>query len=383
MKSLPLLLLGSLGCAASPDSAPLLPTPSSPDACSAGALGWLIDDGGETTWLTPDPGAPLSLTTPGTLTLCPGTHTAALTIEAPLMLLGGGATLSGDGSMTLIHIGTGAQQVHIEDVTLTDGLATALSDAGERAGGAIYCGSPAELTLHSVLLFNNAAQLGGGGHFGGGCMVSMSESTIADNTAEHGAGLSLLGGTTTIERTDFSGNTGDSVIHASGLDVLQLLDVTLTQDDPTLAAVHILDTDALALWGVEITDQSAAGVHLARVRHTLIGESIFTDTAGAIIGHDSESLRIYGSTFSWNAALKSGGAIWSGFDEITVNRSIFEGNTAPLGDAILLSQGTLSGRELVFSDQPDEDIFLTDALTGYRPGPDFDCTTTACEAVSP
>ena len=382
-----MLFLSALLTACSPlpgelPVAPIQPSPVSPvqqgKGCDSGVSAWFTDRSGAHMPLELEPDSALSLLEPGTLTICPGIHSLALTLDADITVLGEGAVLSGSGTHTPLSVGPEADTVIIEGLTLIDGAAHHTLD-GAAVGGAFYCGHAATVSLHRVTITDSTADIGGGAYLSG-CSLSLTDSTLSHNSASLGSGLALVEGAAVLEGTHLKGNAGQTVLSAQDMSVLQLLDTNLTANEAEDATVYIASSTNIALWGVSIAAQPAVGLHLSEVSHTLIGETLFSDNSGAIFGTDSEVLRVFDTVFQRNAASEPGGAIHSGFEEITLSRSTFTRNTAPLGDAIYLSDGAMVGVEVSFTDQPDEDVFVTALREGYRFGEDvsLSCSETGC-----
>lgn len=226
-----------------------------------------------------------------------------------VVIIGGADPSQGNGFYTSAPgVGT---YTRLDGLTITGGAAVQPGFAGY--GGGLLCNaywsracSPA---LHNMLWSGNSAVHGGGlGHYcsGGTCSPLISDSTFTGNAAGLQGGAIHIGegemtNQTTITRSTFSGNSaeqGGAIFFRNFL----------------ISTTH---------WSIS---------------HSTFNSNVASDHGGAIFHWtywSGASTAIAHTTFSENAAGSSGGAIslqsYMSVDELTVESSIFWGNTAPDG----------------------------------------------------
>ena len=133
--------------------------------------------------------------------------TGDLDIQADLILLGDGAAttrISGSAIDRVFQVADGVT-AEIRDVTITNGRAPGLG------GGVLNAG---DLTLDRSILFNNVSAAGAAGAGFGGALytdgidsrLTVTNSTIQDNTAQGGGGGLAAGGTVSLANVTISGN---------------------------------------------------------------------------------------------------------------------------------------------------------------------------------
>ena len=154
----------------------------------------------------------------GTLWFCDGTHYVNIDAEAPLTV----SSLSGDASLVTLDGGATDSVLYVEqddadltinDVTLTNGHSAGRGLFGS-SGGGVYClseTSAGSLTLDGVDVVDNAADIYGGGVFAYGCDVSITDTRIDGNDAEHSGGIVTADATSTAENVEITDNVADSI----------------------------------------------------------------------------------------------------------------------------------------------------------------------------
>jgi CSLREA domain-containing protein len=118
-----------------------------------------------------------------------------------------------------------AGDVTLDGLTLTGGLA---AGAGNH-GGAVRFASPAALTINQSTIHGNAADHGGGVYASAG-VVAIHASTISGNFADQGGGVSISNGVVTITNSTISGNSADygGGIYAPG--IAMITNSTITEN---------------------------------------------------------------------------------------------------------------------------------------------------------
>jgi predicted outer membrane repeat protein len=152
----------------------------------------------------------------GTLRLSQGELSTSTTAADDVTVQGPGAgtiTISGDadnsgtpnsGDSRIFHVAYASTSLTISGLTLADGYST-----GE--GGAVYVGRDNHLSLNNVVVTGNKS-LGGGtiaGPIYKYCTISITDSTVSDNSASSG-GATFNDGPLTIENSTLSGNHATS-----------------------------------------------------------------------------------------------------------------------------------------------------------------------------
>jgi CSLREA domain-containing protein len=130
-----------------------------------------------------------------------------LDIQGDLVLVGDGVsrTVIDGGGIDRIFFVAGGSTMEIRDVTLRNGRS-------QGAGGAIR--NEGDLTIVRGLITGNSSVAGAGGAgFGGailtdgdGSTLTMTDSTLSNNTAQGGGGAIAIGGRVTLENVTVSGN---------------------------------------------------------------------------------------------------------------------------------------------------------------------------------
>jgi hypothetical protein len=230
--------------------------------------------------------------TPQTITLSASLGTLGLNdLTTGIAIDGPGAsnlTIDGNKAITVFSIGSGVT-VGLSGLTISDGLA-----AGG-AGGAIN--NAGILTISNSTISNNSAAVGGGVYNQG--TLTLNDSTIADNTSTGGNGggidntyntLTGISGSLTIENS--STISGNSATGLGGGVYNQLDPVTITAST--------------------ITGNTAA--------------------TGGGVANSLGTVTISTSTFTSNSATGAGGAIDNSSGTVTITYSTIGGNTAGLGN---------------------------------------------------
>lgn len=186
----------------------------------------------------------------GTLVFCPGTWSVNFTVQGSARFQGSGlgsTVLDGGFTSSVFTVVADDAEVVIEDLTIQGGRGTALEPGAEPVGGGLVCVGDAALSLQEVMVFWNAAPLGGGMYVDG-CAVSLEGVSMYYNDANHGGGILAYSGSIALTDSVVHGN----LAYEGGGGVLlwdqgEALSLTLTD---TLVRQNLADYGAgLALVG--------------------------------------------------------------------------------------------------------------------------------------
>ena len=160
-------------------------------------LASFLDSSGVSSDVTSIFSGDVSLSSDGTYTLCDGTWTVNLDIDADITIesAGGAAVTTLDGSAvgSVLDIGDG-YSVSVSGFTIADGSADAGSLFGYTdMGGGIYCGEGSTLTLTDSALTDNTASLGGG-LAGVDCDIEVVDSTFDGSYGSYGGDIFIWDG---------------------------------------------------------------------------------------------------------------------------------------------------------------------------------------------
>lgn len=225
-------------------------------------------------------------------------------ITTPMEINGPGSGLisvSGNGLVRIFNIGSGAQNIAIRDLTLTNALAS----NGEARGGAIFFDADTTLTLENVVISDSSSSGAGGAiaKLQGNLDISQSQFTGNSTTSANSPGGAIFssGGNVTIDSSTISGNmTAGSLSYGGGV----------------YAKGGNLTVTASTISGNSTTGTFADGA------------GIFSDT-----NLTTETTTIINSTLSGNTSSGRGGGLFS-LDGLTVIRhSTITGNQAIGGSA--------------------------------------------------
>jgi predicted outer membrane repeat protein len=277
-----------------------------------------------------------TLSTDGTLTVCPGEWYARLTTTADVVIEGldeTTTTLSGGGNDTVITVADGS--LSVARVRIDRGSARGAGNASK--GGGVQCDGARKVTLTDTVLTNNTAYDGGAIYAGDGCRVEATRVVFSDNSAE--------------------------------------------DDGGTLCS---FDGGAVVLSNVTIEGGSArdgGAIYLFRSTSLDIEDSVFQgNTAsmigGAIVNYES-SMTIGQTTFIGNRA-DDGGAILN-IGDAALDRVSFTDNAAEVGGAVFAySSATTSGTQCSFSGNGPDDVAVGATSFTFDETIDFLCDGQGC-----
>ena len=261
-----------------------------------------------------------------------------------------GVTLHGGFSGTETALEGRDWSVHV--TTLSGDLGT-VDDSSDNAYTVVYCGDGVEAGVDGVWVVDGNAdgrydagrpeRRSGGGICSFGALT-VTDSTLSDNSASDGGGL-YSSGTLTVTNSTLSGNSAEDGggINSSG---------TLTVTNSTISRNHgsgIRNSGTLTVTNSTLSGNSAEGA----------GGGIYN------IG----TLTVTSSTISGNLAAGGGGivSVGSSSTSTTLNNTIVAGNAAPSSPDILYQRGVLSGAFNLIGDGSDQS-FLVHGVNGNQVG---------------
>lgn len=253
---------------------------------------------------------------------------------------GPGTTISGGGEYDdRLFETSDISGLTLSNVTLTGGNA-------DGDGGAIA--NRGTLTANNVHLHGNSAERGGAIHNQDGS-VTITDGAVYDNEAQFGGGLGNVDGEVTIADTQFGragqGNTasttGGGLHNLSGSDGLARV---------TIVRSTFLENVAGNSGGAIMNDSvDQQGQDFVSDSEITIRDSIFQGNqaglGGAILNFlDGSSLDIAGSTFVGNEASLHGGALFNARGDIEAANSTFSANTAVDEGGAIMNNGADESR---------------------------------------
>lgn len=197
----------------------------------------------------------------GSYGFCPGTWYVALSVDGGSVALsalspGVETVLDGAGLVSVLQI-TGDASVSLRDLTVAHGVASALSEAGSLAGGAVACAGESTLAMDGAILRDNQATVGGG-IYSADCAVLIEDSELIGNTADFGGAIFAGHGRlrlTSSALTDNSASSTGGAIDLEGLDGEVLVEL----DDTRVEGNTSLYGGGIALWGAASARCTTAG----------------------------------------------------------------------------------------------------------------------------
>lgn len=283
--------------------------------------------------------------------------------------------IDGAGIDGVLSLDTGAN-VTVANVTIEDGFSNILTVAGSRsagdgAGGGIYVGTNATLTLDAARVIRNTANDGdGGGIFGDfGSTLNINSSNVDQNTSyQNGGGIAYFG-TLALNNSTVDGNSanGDDRIGGGGVfdqgtgltsnnSSVSNNQTSAETDgggiydnasDISLTGSHVdgnqanEDGGGISLESFSVSAQtrgagpSAAG-NVSITGTTLIHNVAVDSDGGAIYNDSSPSLTLTNATLNDNSSNGDGGAIYNDNGTLSVTGSTLDNNAGQdsLGGAI-------------------------------------------------
>jgi hypothetical protein len=287
-------------------------------------------------------------------------------------------TIDGPGASALAVSGNNVSGVlHVDSGVTASVSGLTIEDANENGGIADYGAgirNLGTLTVTDTTLSNNTAELWGGGIYNGGTLT-VTGSTLSGNTADLGGGIFNGVGTLTVTDSTLSDNTGGGIDNGdagtvtvtgctfSGNGTSGADGSGINQDDGGTVTV----TDSTISGNTGTTDVAATtagggiytfGGTLTVTDSTISGNSVTGGGGGMYV--DSSILTVTDSTISGNSAIGSGGngGGIGGNGTFTVTGSTLSDNTASTSggginysgfDTLSIADSTLSGNSVTGS----------------------------------
>jgi predicted outer membrane repeat protein len=352
-----------------------------------GIATWFDGDGAATdmtTSMTGADGAPsaVSLSSAGTLALCPGTWYANLEVTDDVSILGvgDGVTLSGGGTGTVITVPDSVTiSLDIEGITITGGMSE--SDAG-----GLNCLSDSEVTITDTTFTENTGRSGSAifGH----CELTISGSTFNYNTALYAGTINTDGlfviKDSFIEFNNASGS-GGGISTSTYYGEISNTEIRYNSSTGSGGGVYVLQGN-VDFEGVLFEHNSTAGsepgggVSLAQGSSGTFENCTFKNNEGAGggglyaygLGSDATGFEISNSTFESNTATQGGAINMRGADGAILDTLTFKGNTADgVGGAIYFhaDSGEAQLTDVSFEDNTgagsDDSLYHTGAARSY------------------
>jgi predicted outer membrane repeat protein len=337
-------------------------------------ISW-VDDSGAWSDVSDDLLTTATYTVPdGTLYICHGEYLVSLHqttsgnttyVVAPY---GNAETIINAAAVdTAVYVAAGA--IHVEGVTLTNGIGWSATSTGTRKGGGVYvAGGGAYLT--DVIVTANEADLGGGIY--SQAILELDGVTVSDNVSgAQGGGLYLSDRGTTITGSTFSGNSavqegGGIFLNAtSGSDALDISTTTIEGNTSAEfgGGIYVTTTDSTSviLDTVDVTNNSGwagGGFYISTGTPTAtvdIVDSTFDGNAATITSGGGLYLDLYSAseatisttTVTGNTAVEEGGGIWKYYGSLDLTSVTVSGNEAgTMGGGIYQERGSMSATSL-------------------------------------
>ena len=216
--------------------------------------------------------------------------------------------------------------------TLTITNSTISDNSASEFGGGIY--NQGTLTImNSTFSGNTAASNGGGVYQRSGSTLTITNSTFSGNSAGgRGGGVAIIDSGVTIMNSMFSGNTagseGGAVSSFGGV-------ITITNS--------IISSNSAVIGG------GVSSLDSFTITNSIVTGNSATDGGGAYNGGGTSSLN--NSTFSANSATGSGGGAYNGGGTLSLNNSTFSGNLAPGGAVADGGATTISSNTIISNSQ--------------------------------
>jgi len=268
----------------------------------------------------------------------PGTPAPQGTLEWAAGIAQNGDTIVITGAAVKHGIDLTHGEVILTQQGLTIATAAGKSPAtinGDNLSRVFELASGASVTMDAVIITGgNPFPTNGGGEGGGivvdpGATLTLSGSTISNNSASDGGGIANFG-TLTLTASTVSGNSAGQFGRGGGIANFAALSVsgsTMSGNSATYGG---------AISSVALTDASFAALRVSDCM--LTGNTAF---AGGGINIYGGTAVVDTSTLSCNSASYFGGGIWNG-GTMLVSGCVFTGNTAAFSGGGIWSSGMLT-----------------------------------------
>ncbi len=194
----------------------------------------------------------------GELLFCDDTFYTNITVEADVGIAGvtGTEVLDGGATGSVVTIATDALAVSIDDITLQNGDSDNIWLGVYSAGGGVYCDGTSTLSMSSVELRENSAELGGG-LLTSGCDVTITDSTFDTNESSFGGGVLAYDATVTLTDSTVTGNTASGSgggLYAYDSSIISLDDTVLEDNEAEYGGGTAIEGGAVDCTSTPTTD---------------------------------------------------------------------------------------------------------------------------------
>ncbi len=271
-----------------------------------------------------------------------GAGTGTITIDGA-----GQMTISGNNASTVLAVQSGVQAL-LEGLTIENGQGNFGSFA---SGGGIY-NNGGTLTVSDSTLADNSASSEGGGIYNKGGTVTVSDSTLANNYASYGGGgIFNYSGTVTVSDSTLANNS--SVGSGGGIyngGTVTVSDSTLDHNSASHSGGGIYnDTGTVTVSDSTLANNSAVGsgggIYNDTGTVTVSDSTLDHNSAGGSGGgiyNDTGTVTVSDSTLANNSAAVSGGGTSNAGGTVTVSDSTLADNSAAVGAGISNNYGTVT-----------------------------------------
>ncbi|MDJ0752585.1 MAG: right-handed parallel beta-helix repeat-containing protein [Ardenticatenaceae bacterium] len=283
-----------------------------------------------------------------------------LAISKDIYIQGGNAiTVSGGNAARVFNVSAG--QVTIDGLSIVNGV-PAIAACGpfsfECGGGLFLANNTVGVTLTNSTLSDNSA-LQGGGIYNFGGTVHIINSTIANNTANSGGGIYNRAGVIQLTNAELNGNSSTG---SNGGGILADGGALIIENS------SLSDNSAFTSGGAIYNRNSG----VVQVSNTTISNNRAINTGGGGILNVA-FLTLSASTVSGNSALQDGGGIFNTGGVMTVTNSTLSGNTTGQNGGGAVNFGTATFLNSTITDNQaaiggggissEGNSFITTALT--------------------
>ena len=282
-----------------------------------------------------------------------------LLITKKLTISGPGANLlaiSGNNLSRVIHI---AATVTINGVTIKEGTAP--------DGGGIFNNGGSVTLTNSTIASNTATATGGGGivNFGGGS-VALTNSTVASNTAPTGGGIFNQEGSITLANSTVASNTAST----NGGGIYNVLDGSVTLTNSTIAS-NTASTNGGGIFSIGLGNSIT-------VTNSTVADNTGATNGGGIYNSNG-SVALTNSTVTGNTGVTIGGGILNNGGSVTLTNSTVASNTAPTGGGIFNQGGSITLANSIAANSLNSGNDCTGTITsqGFNLDSDNTCNLTA------
>jgi len=244
--------------------------------------------------------------------------------------------------------GDGGAIFNKEDLTVKD---STLANNSAQHGGGIHNYYQSTLTVTNSTLANNSADHTGGGIYNSSGTLTVTNSTLADNSARYrGGGIWNSSGTLTVTNSTLAHNSANY-----GGGIYNWYQSTLTVTNSTLADNSAYYGGGIFTYASTLTvtnstlannsaDDTGGGIHNNSSTLTVTNSTLANNSAnaGGGIWNYSSTLTVTNSTLANNSATYYGGGVYNNSSTLTVTNSTLANNSAYSGGGIFNSGSTLT-----------------------------------------